>query len=260
MLNPLRLLLPPKLRERIFYRLLNTRQHLVKAWFRQAPLTYAPGCHLHNLVVGDVISGSIACTGFYELNLSQTLQQRAREGGLLVDVGANLGYFSIIWLAGNPANQAIAIEASPRNQQAIRANAQANALLERLTLIEAAAGNESKRVSFSIGPAEQTGWGGITRTRHAPDSLDVNMIRLDEVIPPQPIAVLKSDVEGADTWVLQGAEKLLRDKHILHIFFEQHPERMAALGIPPGQAQALLEQHGYQCQQIDHYEWQAFLR
>ena len=36
------------------------------------------------------------------------------------------------------------------------------------------------------------------------------------------IDVLKIDTEGADTWVLEGAAFLLRQKRIRHVFFEEN--------------------------------------
>lgn len=83
----------------------------------------APSIAMHDLIVGDVISGQIALTGFYEYELSKkivNLGKTSDRGGLLVDVGANLGYFSLLWLGADERNEAIAIEASPRNQRSRR--------------------------------------------------------------------------------------------------------------------------------------------
>src|SRR5207302_7105545 len=60
--------------------------------------------------------------GFYDLRLSRTLAGLAPAGGILVDVGANIGYFSLLWTAYNSENTALAFEASPRNQEMLRAN------------------------------------------------------------------------------------------------------------------------------------------
>ena len=67
--------------------------------FDRALLSFAPGASMSALLAGDVISCGIAVTGFYELDLSRRLSALAKRGGRLVDVGANLGYFSFLWLA-----------------------------------------------------------------------------------------------------------------------------------------------------------------
>lgn len=73
------------------------------------------------------------------------------------------------------------------------------------------------------------------------------------------INVLKIDTEGADTWVIQGAEKLLKSHRINHIFFEENTARMEQLGIKPGEAQKLLTGCGYKLTNLGFGEWYAKL-
>ena len=85
------------------------------------------------------------------------------------------------------------------------------------------------------------------------------MTRLDNELSNELIEVLKIDVEGADTWVLEGCERLLRDKRIKRIFFEQNIGRMEQLGIQAGVAQTFLRDLGYSCEPLDgdEGEWVA---
>jgi FkbM family methyltransferase len=243
-------LLPNSLKETLYYRNYATRHHEYRELFTKAPLALAPEVSMHGLILGDVISGNIAFNGFYELGLSLHMVELARKGGTLVDVGANMGYFSLLWTGINPSARAVAFEASPRNCAIIERNLKENRATDRVTLVSKAAGNKAGMVTFDIGPAEQTGWGGISSGQSA-TSITVPMVRLDEELPDRPIAVLKIDVEGADTWVLQGCENLLRNRRIGFIFFEQNEERMKALGIQVGEAQNFLRSLGYQCTPLD---------
>ena len=68
-----------------------------------------------DLVPTDVHHAAVAYTGEYEPGLSRRVAELGRAGGLFLDVGANAGYFTLIWLAANPDNRAICWEASPRN-------------------------------------------------------------------------------------------------------------------------------------------------
>jgi hypothetical protein len=65
------------------------------------------------------------------------------------------------------------------------------------------------------------------------------------------IDVMKIDIEGADTWVLMGAEALLRDKLIGRIFYEENTTRMRELGIAPGEAESFLQSLGYRVLRLD---------
>jgi FkbM family methyltransferase len=209
-----------------------------------------------DLVVGDVISGQIALNGFYEWELSQRIYDQSKTVGLFVDVGANIGYFTLLWLAGNPSNRACAVEASPRNQKILEKNLEKNGFSDRCRLLTAAAGDSEKEVTFDLGPEEQTGWGGILSGIDGTDAVQVQMVRLDACITEK-VSVMKIDVEGADTLVIKGCEKLLQDKMIEVIYFEQNPERMRHLEIEAGEAQKFLRRFGYTCRRLGADEWMA---
>jgi hypothetical protein len=88
----------------------------------------------------------------------------------------------------------------------------------------------------------------------------VPVVSLDEIFLKshnERIDVLKIDVEGADTWVLQGAEQLLRRQRISHIFFEENVVRMSALGLKLKDAQELLQDCGYRLEPLGPEQWYA---
>jgi hypothetical protein len=109
--------------------------------------------------------GQIAFLGYYEKELSKTIAWLGREKeGRFVDVGANIGYYSLLWVAQSPENKAIAIEPSPRVQDLLRENVERNGFGDRITIVEAAAGWETGEVQFDVGPEDEVGWGGVTGT------------------------------------------------------------------------------------------------
>lgn len=255
-------LFPPTFRKRIFYRLLNSRQKRFPNLFSSAPLMLAPHLRMENLVIGDVISGHIAFTGFYELALSKEIYRLSKAGGTFLDVGANLGYFSLLWANGSPTNRVIAVEASPRNQHAIDQTFRANKLQDRITIIAKAAGDENKKVSFTLGPEDQTGWGGIGFEDSSWKSLEVEMIRLDSYFGSETkIDVMKIDVEGAEALVLRGCERLLANHSIKTIFFEQNNFRMTKLGADPDEPHSLLRKNSYTVERFgpSDDEWVAYI-
>jgi FkbM family methyltransferase len=197
-----------------------------------------------DLVPGDMISDAIRLLGVYEPEVSELLLERARTGGRLVQVGANLGYFSLLWAAACPANEVFAFEASARNVEWLWRNVRQNGLQHRIHVLPVAAGRATALACFDDGPPDQTGWGGFSPAP-APTSSRVVVVRLDEVLADEPIDTLLIDTEGADTWVLFGCEQLLRGRRIALILYEQNPRRMRALGIQPGEAARFLTEVGY---------------
>jgi FkbM family methyltransferase len=237
-------MLPPRLRATAWCRLYWPTKERYHGLFDDAPLHFAPNVRMR-LVPGDAISDSIAFTGIYDLPLTRMLLGLAREGGQLIDVGANLGYFSLIWAAANPQNSVIAFEPSPRNQDLLNQNVERNNFGQRIEVRSEAVGKEHGQMPFDPGPKKQTGWGGLT-LESSDDSQLVNVVPLDDaLLNVGQIALLKIDIEGADTWALLGAERLLRGHRIQHIWWEQHQTRMARLGIPNDEAAEFLRGLGY---------------
>jgi len=200
-----------------------------------------------DLVPGDSLSDSIAFTGLYEYDLSRRVAELGRKGGMMVDVGANLGYFSLLWASSRFGNKSIAIEASPRNLDLLLRNVALNGFDKQIQIVPCAAGRASGNAQFSLGPEEQRGWGGLALAPGA-DCVEVKMIRLDETIPTaSQIDLLKIDTEGADAWVLMGCERLLKARAIREIYFEENFARAADLGIEPGAGRIYLQSVGYRC-------------
>jgi FkbM family methyltransferase len=238
--------LPEFLQEAAYYRHYSRRHSKWPELFRCARLAYCPHLSMFDLQPGDVISGNLAFNGFYERTLTRALVAKSTMGGgLLVDVGANMGYFSLLWAGSHAKARCIAFEASPRVAARMEANVQRNGLQERILVRQVAAGRNRGELAFDLGPADQTGWGGFAAPSGS--TINVPVVRLDEELPNVSIDVLKVDVEGADTWVLYGCEGLLRSKKINTIYFEENAVRLSQLGIKPREAHEFLSACGYEC-------------
>lgn len=236
-------LLPERLRIPAWGRLYRGKHARWRQIYEAAALRYAPQVSME-LVPGDVISDSIAFTGLYELSLSRHVVELARRGGTLVDVGANLGYFTLLWAASRPGNRCISFEVSPRNIEILRRNISRNGLGAQVEIVPLAAGAAAGKLHFDVGPGQQTGWGGFATAEHA-GSIEVQVVRVDEVVSDGSIALLKVDIEGADTWALMGCERLLQRRSVREVWYEQNKPRMRQLGIPLGAAQDFLRSVGY---------------
>jgi FkbM family methyltransferase len=214
-----------------------------------------------DLSKNDVGHQSIIFNGFYELDLTKAVIKLGKKGGLLVDVGANYGYFSCLWASQNSANKVLAFEASPVNLQPLNNNINKNNLSDAITIVPHAVGKEKGKLKFDLGnESKQTGWGGLSLNNNE-SSVDVEVDILDNYaqkynIPK--IDVLKIDTEGADTWVLYGAKRLLKEKKINHIFFEHNFVRMKLLNITESDAKSFLEKLDYIVEQHSPTDFYAY--
>jgi FkbM family methyltransferase len=214
--------------------------------YESAGLLYARLVRME-LVPGDIISDSIAFTGVWEAPVTRRITECAYRGGTMIDIGANLGYFALLWAASNPLNKCIAFEPSPGIIDILRRNVSRNRLENQIDVISSAAGSAPGKFRFDIGPGDQTGWGGFTLVEETnASSTEVEVVRVDEMIrTDHPIALLKVDIEGADAWALMGCERLLKAGAVREIWYEQNKTRMRGLNIPLDAAQKYLESLGY---------------
>ncbi|OGX20235.1 MAG: hypothetical protein A2Y00_07350 [Omnitrophica WOR_2 bacterium GWF2_43_52] len=235
------------LREKLYYKFYAQRAGEFKDLYQSAHLAFLPNVQLQ-LVPTDSSHQWIALTGFYELILTRTIVKLAKEGGVLVDAGANFGYYSCLWAGLNPNNRVIAFEPSPLCLPHLKGNVMQNNLGGKVEIREIALGKENGTALFDLGPNEQTGWGGFALSAGERQA-EVRVARLDDILEDivshKPVDVLKIDVEGADTWVLLGAKNVLRDKKIKHIFFEENSTRMRPLHIAHNEAVRFLQSFGY---------------
>lgn len=246
---------PLMLREKIFYHFVVRFGLADRSTTVLAELEFAPSCKLM-LSPTDVGHQVILWTGLYELAVSRPMRSLARKGGLLVDVGANYGYYSTIWAAASAANRVVAYEADVENLSALRANIERNGLELQVRVEGKAVGRTDGIAFFRKGASGQTGQGNVMEQRRE-ETASIPVVTLDSQFSGQKIDVLKVDVEGADTWVLEGAGNLLQAKAIRHVFFEQLPERMAELGVDIDAAARLLTNKGYRVQRLATGEFYA---
>ena len=252
-----KIIYPLVLREKISYRIQKLYSRVND---RNISLEFNKKIKL-DLLNTDVGHRWVIFNGFYELQLSKAIVKLGARGGIFVDVGANYGYFSCLWASKNSKNQVFAFEASPSNIEPLINNVTKNCLLNQIKIIPVALGKEAGELSFDLNMKEkQTGWGGFTINSNL-SSVKVKVETLDNYAPRNNISkidVLKIDTEGADTWVLYGSQKLLQEKKIKHIFFEENIARMELLKINRHEAQNFLEKYDYSVEKHSTTDFYAY--
>jgi FkbM family methyltransferase len=152
-------------------------------------------------------------TGLNELAVQQAVVDQLQPGDVFVDVGANIGFFSLLAArAVGPEGKVIAIEAVAELAAAVRANAELNGFAQ-IEVVEAAASDVAGEVELML--AEHPGGATISRSDTPPDLIGrrtVTCVTLDGLFAergfPGPVMV-KVDVEGAEFPVLDGMAGLL---------------------------------------------------
>jgi FkbM family methyltransferase len=150
-------------------------------------------------------------TGTHEVQVQQALIRSLRPGDHVWDVGANIGYLSLLAarIVG-PGGRVIAVEPDPDCAAAIRNNAALNDL-DTVDVVEAAAADRSGIAELVV--VRDRLWTRLASVgdHHEGEArVEVRTLALDDLDRPPP-ALVKIDVEGAELDVIAGMTRLLRD-------------------------------------------------
>ena len=143
-------------------------------------------------------TGNIYC-GLHEFADMAFLLHYLRPGDLFVDVGANIGSYTVLASAVCGADS-IAFEPDPITMAAFKKNIAINSLVTLVTNLEAAVGREAGEIPFTIGrdTVNQVASDGDDNTR------TVRVECLDDVLSGKSPAFIKLDVEGYEAEVIGG--------------------------------------------------------
>jgi FkbM family methyltransferase len=161
-----------------------------------------------------------------ELEVQAVLQERLKPGMIFYDVGANIGFFSLLAarLVGNEG-RVVAFEADPEVAARLREHPARNKF-DRITIEQLAVWSEPRTVFFErTDPATSPDRGlGHVVSGGAKNTIQVDAVSLDDYASTGPAPdFVKCDVEGAEVEVFRGALNLLRRKRPI-ILFEMHSE------------------------------------
>lgn len=212
----------------------------------------------HRLLVNstDDIGQALGTTGVNDLVVTETIFRLLDQGGIAVDVGANIGYMtSAMSACVGPHGHVISFEPHPDLQRELRnhisewehSGAIARDVIQpfeqavsdtdgEVILVEPAAFQRNRGRSQLANASGNTLPDALTQASGKEHR--VTAIRLDTALTDyEQIAVVKIDVEGHEARVLHGASQLLESGRIRDLIFEEFDSY-------PAETHAILEGFG----------------
>lgn len=215
-----------KLRNHQFKQHPITRDNRVKALFRyisfnilnriQSDVKYK---WIHNLMFfasrGDAgIVGNIYY-GLYEFNESMFLLHLLRDKDTFVDVGANVGHYSLL-ASGIRKCLSIAIEPVPTTYSKLKKQVELNNLSDKIKTLNIGVGSHSSNLYFSTDKNTMN----CIVDRNYKAAVEIEVRNLDHICSGQNVNLLKIDVEGYEKFVLQGCAETLKNPALKVVIIE----------------------------------------
>jgi FkbM family methyltransferase len=185
----------------------------------------------------------------WERELSALFRRAVGPDSVVVDVGANFGYFTCLagaTIGPRGSGRLFAIEPNPRLVELLRANIQINWSMCPIEVFPLAAGWRRGQAPLSV-PRDRAANASLSAS--ADDSVDVVEVEvapLDGIVPAGVrVDLLKIDVEGHETGVLLGAERVLAESPEILVVMEWSPGQTLEAGYDPRELAGLIADLGF---------------
>lgn len=166
---------------------------------------------------------------YFEAGPIDRLRDFVPSGSLVIDVGANVGFFSLRfakWVGDG--GKVISIEPEDRNYDSLISALKRAGLLARVDARKAVAAATSGMMFLEINPLHPADH----KLSRDGSGLAVTAVTLDEIVrdkSPLRTALVKIDVQGAEMLVLEGATNILRSDGPA-LFIELHEAGLNKFG------------------------------
>jgi FkbM family methyltransferase len=177
----------------------------------------------------------------FEPSITHKFLEILKDGGIVLDVGAWIGYYTI--LAATKAEKVIAIEADETNCQRIRRNVNVNGF-SNVLILNVAVGDKASRGVLMEGPSSS-----MHKLSPEGKGKNVKVESLDNIINKSKINkinLLIMDVEGYEYFALKGLQASLSSKVIRNIICEIHPDMLDHNGVSSNDVLKILSDCRYQ--------------
>ncbi len=163
--------------------------------------------------------------GNYETYESKLIQEYIKPGDTVLDIGAHIGYYSLILAdAVGPEGKVVCFEPEPNNFILLDHNLRKNGYMDRVHLRQHGLSDHKGSVEFSMNPyntgdlrpwvIQEDGW----TKKH------MEVDRLDDIIDPSSrTSLIKLDIQGGEIKALRGMQELFKEQTKLVVFTEFWP-------------------------------------
>lgn len=212
------------------------------------------GAKLYVDCADSVLAPWLLLDGLWETGVTTWFHEVVRPGHHVVDVGANIGYFTVLGakLTG-PTGRVVGFEANPRLRPLAARNLAANSMHGHAEVRHLAAWSEAAELvlhlrrhftgNSSFAPFDpaflnQLGDEASEPVRVPAAALD------DELVDFGRVDIVKIDVEGAELRVMQGLRRTLAANAGIKVLCEWSPDSVRAVGDDPADLVALFDDCG----------------
>ncbi|PSF36238.1 hypothetical protein C7H19_13605 [Aphanothece hegewaldii CCALA 016] len=192
------------------------------------------------------INSDLIINGFWEQSETNYFIKFIQENDIVLDIGANLGYFSLLFAkqVGNKG-KVYAFEPEPNLFLLLKKNVEVNQY-QNITLINKAVSHQNTSLKLYISE-DNIGDHRIYDAEDGRQYIEIDSLKLDDYFAdfePE-IRLIKMDIQGAEYEALQGMINLINKNKKVEIVTEFSPYHLKFAGVEPIIYLELIEKLGF---------------
>lgn len=197
----------------------------------------------HQMYLDDKDSLGLSVSHITEPTETRLFQRELRPGQTVIDVGANIGYYSLLFArAVGATGRVYAFEPDPTNFAILRQNIDINGY-QNITAVRKAAWSSDATLRLYLSAQNRGDHQAYASGEDRP-TVEIEAIRLDSFFSTvdRPIDWIKMDIQGAEYHALQGMTQILRRSPCVTLVTEFWPGGLSrASGDPRAYLHSLRE-------------------
>ena len=194
-----------------------------------------------------VVAKTLYFTKVWESEVTSLLKSILKEGMVFVDVGANIGYFTL--LGAKLANKVFAFEPDISNYDLLRRNVELNKY-ENVPLVNKAVTDKDGTMELFI-DIENSGNHKLWASTKEQKQVTVDTVSLDSYFKSIDIPdIIKLDIQGAEMAALQGMDNIIRTNPNLKLIIEIWADGIRGYGDSPEELIGKLLTYGFRLYRI----------
>ena len=195
---------------------------------------------LMHLNTRDFIQHTIFVTGRWDDDVGRTIRSILKADDVFVDIGANVGYFSL--MASKICRKVISFEPNPTCLTQLNRNIEINKA-KNIDIRPIGLADRCGIAEFHVSNASNIGGGSLREG--SGEKFSVQLDTLANQLPDQPIRLIKIDIEGAEVVALKGASDILSRPDAPDVICEISENSLQQLGSSKEELFRLMSSHGY---------------
>lgn len=209
----------------------------------------------HKMFLDSKDSLRLSIYGVYETFETELVKKEIKNGDVVLDVGANIGYYTLIFakLVGEKG-KVFAFEPDPTNFALLKKNVETNGY-RNVILVQKAVSNKTEKTRLYLSEDNKADH-RIYDSHDGRQSVEIEAIQLDDYFKDYDgrIDFIKMDIEGAEAAALQGTLNLLKKNKDVKIVTEFWPIALKRFGVNPEEYLKSLREQDFRLYHINEQE------